>query len=109
MTDRDELTALLRVPYQRPDYLDDDEIDYDADRWELPEAISLRYYDGGAEVDMPKLIDLLAEYLAARDARVKAEAWDEGARWAFEEITGRPEHRFQLAPGDNPHREGAEQ
>ncbi len=43
-------------------------------------------------------------------ARVKREAardaWDEGARWAFEEITGEPEKRFGLAPGDNPYREG---
>lgn len=41
-------------------------------------------------------------------ARVKREAaaaaWWEGARWAFEEITGEPENQFALAPGDNPHR-----
>lgn len=55
----------------------------------------------GSEIGM----DLTIE---ARDARIRrdaaADAWDAGARWAFEEITGEPEKRFGLAPGDNPHR-----
>ena len=44
-------------------------------------------------------------------ARVKEEAataaWDEGARWAYEELTGEPEGGHWLLPEENPYREQA--
>ena len=48
---------------------------------------------------------LSSDWLARVKREAKGEAWDEGARWAYEEITGEPENRFALAPGDNPYRE----
>jgi hypothetical protein len=47
----------------------------------------------------------VSDVLASHDRRVRAEAWDEGAKWAAEEcgVTG----PF-LAPGDNPHRAEAD-
>lgn len=79
MTDRKELLRLLRV---RPDWLADDEPDdKNNGYWEVPEAIAQRYYDGGAEVDMPALVEfiLASDWLARVKREAKAEALDDAA------------------------------
>lgn len=52
---------------------------------------------------------LASKWLRDHEDRVKAAAWEEGARWAAVEFSG--DDRYErgagfLAPGDNPYTEG---
>lgn len=51
---------------------------------------------------------LASDWLARVKREAKSEAWDEGARWAYEELTGKPEGGHWLLPEENPYREDSE-
>ncbi|WP_382307317.1 hypothetical protein [Herbiconiux sp. UC225_62] len=78
-TERDGLLRVLRI---RPYWLAEDAPDpADDEYWELPEAISQRYYDGGAEVNIAALVDLVlaSDWLTRVKAEAAAEALEASA------------------------------
>lgn len=65
--------------------------------WEWLTATSREHYSAKAD-------ELLGSAVVAR---IRAEAWDQGARWAAVECDAlKTEHAVFIAAGDNPYRDG---
>lgn len=71
-------------------------------------AYAWRTADDEGETDLSSVRDSnRAEFdawLTEHDRQVKADAWDEGAIWGFDERGPIDGTRLQLVPGDNPYR-----